>query len=482
MPTEFLTDAQELPYGHYSGPPSNQQLEGYFYLDDAHLELVKVRRGAQNKLGFALQLTTARFLRTFLTEPTDAPPNVVAYVAAQLGIRDVACLAEYGARSNTAWEHAAEIRQVYGYRELSDPGVSFPLVRWLYTRAWLSAEQPSVLFDLATAWLVERQVSLPGVSVLARLITRIRERANARLYRRLAGLPSAEQRDRLRQLLVVPAGSRRSPRGDSGMRVNSVSMISTCRLSPRVGSKCWRGMQAPPVHRGSNACLLSAGWRRWSPSPARWKPTRRMMRSMCWTGCSPTCWHGWTSRSGSGGYARSVIWTPPPCSCAISVWSYLTGPRLITLCATRSWRVCHVSGSSKLSRRLGALARLAENAQAPETLLIRYSIVRQFLPLLLATIAPHATTGGKAVRGGSSCIVSSAPHRHRCTRRRCGSSRQPGGGWWCVQTKPSIGVRTPSVRSRRRMRPMRTTSSGSRRSCTTISTSTDATASLCRSP
>jgi len=138
----------------------------------------------------------------------------VAYVAAQLGVHDVACLAEYGARSNTAWEHAAEIRRVYGYREFSDPGVSFPLVRWLYTRAWLSEEQPSVLFDLATAWLVERQVLLPGVSVLARLITRIRERATARLHRRLAGLPSVEQReqrDRLRQVLAVPAGSRRSP-------------------------------------------------------------------------------------------------------------------------------------------------------------------------------------------------------------------------------------------------------------------------------
>ena len=83
-------------------------------------------------------------------------------MAAQLGIHDVACLAEYGARSNTAWEHAAEIRRIYGYRDFSDAGVSLPLVRWLYTRAWLSAEQPSVLFDLATAWLVERQVLLPG--------------------------------------------------------------------------------------------------------------------------------------------------------------------------------------------------------------------------------------------------------------------------------------------------------------------------------
>jgi hypothetical protein len=34
-----------------------------------------------------------------------------------------------------------------------------------------------MLFDLATAWLVEHQAPLTGVSILARLITRVRERA-----------------------------------------------------------------------------------------------------------------------------------------------------------------------------------------------------------------------------------------------------------------------------------------------------------------
>src|SRR6266498_3603829 len=117
MLTEFLTDEQEQAYGHYVGPPSTQQLSRYFHLDDADRERVNERRGADNKLGFAVQLTTVRFLGTFLAEPTDVPADAVAYVAAQLGIRDVACLADYAACSQAVAGRAAEIRRIYGYRD-----------------------------------------------------------------------------------------------------------------------------------------------------------------------------------------------------------------------------------------------------------------------------------------------------------------------------------------------------------------------------
>ena len=129
----------------------------------------------------ALQIVTARFLGTFLSDPTDVPAAVVASVAAQLGIPGNTDLTLY--RDGEArWDHTALIRIRYGYRDFGEKPEHFRLVRWLYTRAWLSTERPSILFDLATAWLIERKILLPGVSVLARLVASVRDRAAARLW------------------------------------------------------------------------------------------------------------------------------------------------------------------------------------------------------------------------------------------------------------------------------------------------------------
>lgn len=117
-------------------------------------------------------------------------------------------MARYAQRENTRWEHQRLIRQHSDYHDFGDFPWSFRLKRLLYIRTWLSNERPGLMFDFATAWLLQNKVLLPAASALTRLIGEIRERASRRLWRRLAALPDSWQTEQLAGLLVIPEGQR----------------------------------------------------------------------------------------------------------------------------------------------------------------------------------------------------------------------------------------------------------------------------------
>ncbi|MFD9442445.1 DUF4158 domain-containing protein [Streptomyces sp. NPDC060006] len=156
----------------------------------------------------------------------------------------------------------------------------FALARWMYQRAWIGNERPTLLFDLATKCLVDKKVVLPGVTVLERLVPGIRERAEKRLWATLAAATATEQAAHLQQLVVVPAGKR-------------LSELDRLRRSPRDISPRWVGMDrneslrtfggsadAGRTERSATQGLrsLTSPWFRRRSSQAWWRVKKRLKR------------------------------------------------------------------------------------------------------------------------------------------------------------------------------------------------------------
>lgn len=81
-------------------------------------DLIALRRSTHHRLGFALQMCTARHIGRFLPDdPLDAPWPVVEHLAAQLGIEETSLVKRYIERPKTAFEHAWEIRNAYECHE-----------------------------------------------------------------------------------------------------------------------------------------------------------------------------------------------------------------------------------------------------------------------------------------------------------------------------------------------------------------------------
>ncbi len=188
---DFAAVEEAGGYGRYSGSPTVEEIDRFFVLDDEDMKLIGKRRRDSSRLGFALQLTTVRFVGTFVDDPIDVPTVVIDDLAAQLGIADPSCVKRYVERDNTKWEHRRQIIEVVGWRDYAD--VSCELSRWLDRRAWNTGESSHALFHGAIRWLRQRKVLLPGITTLTEDVRRARRVAEERLWTKLVDQITTEQ-------------------------------------------------------------------------------------------------------------------------------------------------------------------------------------------------------------------------------------------------------------------------------------------------
>ncbi len=157
MPVRFLSKTQREQYGQSAGVPSSQERSRYFHLDDADQRLIATKRSPHNRLGFAVQLCTLRYLGTFVSDLIQVPRIVITTLTEQLALSSPVSLDSYG-QGDQRWAHTEEIRQHYGFTDITERRIAFSFSRWLYALCWTGADRPS--------WMsIQKRSSRPSMPV-----------------------------------------------------------------------------------------------------------------------------------------------------------------------------------------------------------------------------------------------------------------------------------------------------------------------------
>ncbi len=200
MPERWLTEAETSRFIDYPAEISEMDLIPFFTLTDDDRKLITRLHHNPNRLGFALQLCTLRYLGFVPNNLQGVPAPVIKFLARQLDVSPEA-IDSYGERAQTRTNHLTEIEEHLGFHKTS-AAEKKEIGHWLRERA-LEHDRPLLLLQLLCERLHERKITRPGLTLLERSVTTARQQAHAVTWEMIAPLLSKEDRNRLDQLLAV---------------------------------------------------------------------------------------------------------------------------------------------------------------------------------------------------------------------------------------------------------------------------------------
>jgi TnpA family transposase len=208
MPGQFLSQLERERLQSFPLDLTDKELITFFTFSKKDLTQIKKRSGDHNRIGFALQLGTLRYLGFVPDDLTQLPSIVVNYVAEQLNVSP-SVLSDYGERPQTRTNQLQEIQDYLGFRKPSKLDYK-DLKAWLQERA-MEHDRPLLLFQLLIKKLETAKIVRPGLSILERMVASSRTSAWTETCIRLKPILTAERSQFLDSLLLVDAERQRTP-------------------------------------------------------------------------------------------------------------------------------------------------------------------------------------------------------------------------------------------------------------------------------
>src|SRR4051794_16241414 len=148
-------------------PVAEPDLIRHWTLDRTDLAAVDRRRGAHNRLGYALQLCAFRYPGRLLRPGEAIPEAALRFVAGQLQV-GAGVLAAYAARPQTRREQLDALREAFGFRMFARAD-GRGLLDWLLPVALATTSAQTVAAALMDE-LRRRRVVISGPSTVERLV------------------------------------------------------------------------------------------------------------------------------------------------------------------------------------------------------------------------------------------------------------------------------------------------------------------------
>ena len=200
MPRQFLTKAEREQLSSFPPSPSQENIITFFNLSTEDLNLINKRSGDYNRLGFALQMGTLRYLGFIPDELQNAPLTIVEYLAQQLKVNPKS-LSLYGKREKTRREQLQQIQSYLGWRKANQMDLLL-WEKWLLERA-MEHNRPILLFNLLCDKLRVEKIVRPAVTTLERMVMDARVMATTETSKRLQFLLTTATVTFLDSLLVI---------------------------------------------------------------------------------------------------------------------------------------------------------------------------------------------------------------------------------------------------------------------------------------